>query len=162
MSHERRPWFYMTDRNSEKYRPAVIGSFLDNWTTRALDFPCFQPISRQQRQRILSVLIRHDTKNCQQMLPRLIVLPKTAHILIKMEINWGTASKFSQPSGYANEIENEAGGSPSGKSRSGRDVPRWRATSAVRCHTRLTKHSVPSLTEVVTLTVRCSFVLMVG
>ena len=44
----------------------------------------------------------------------------------------------------------------------GRDVPRWRATSAVRCHTRLTKHSVPSLTEVVTLVVRCSVVLMVG
>lgn len=77
-------------------------------------------------------------------------------------MNWGTASKFSQLSGYANEIENEAAGSPSGKSRSGRNVPRWRATSAVRCHTRLTKHWFPSLTEVVTLAVRCSVVLMVG
>ena len=52
------------------------------------------------------------------MLPRLVIFPKTAHILIKMEMNWGTASKFSQLSGYANEIENEAAGSPSGKSRS--------------------------------------------
>ena len=69
VSHECRPWFYMTDRNSEKYGPAVIGSFLENWTTRALDFPCFQPISRQQRQRILSVLIRHDRKSVNECFP---------------------------------------------------------------------------------------------